>query len=122
MYCCGARLSDVGKRLLINWRAEPATTPLVEQAPYGACVWWVGFWWEQKSALLAAENGPGRPTGKAERLKRVMTPRERKLRGDGKLVWVRDTADWNHPAKGGASTNTGFFKQSGIHAADEVGS
>jgi hypothetical protein len=71
---------------------------------------WGGFWWEQESALLASENGPGRRTGKAEQLQRVMTSREGKLRGCRKLVWVRDTADGNRPGKGGASTNTGFFR------------
>ena len=32
-----------GKWLQSKWRAEPANTPLVEQAPYGACVSRMGF-------------------------------------------------------------------------------
>lgn len=49
-----------------------------------------------------------------------MTPRESKTGGCGKLIGVGDTVDGKQAAKGGAFTNAGSFKQSGIHAAGEA--
>jgi hypothetical protein len=37
----------VRKTQVMKWRAEPANTPLVEQAPYGACVGRMGVGWEK---------------------------------------------------------------------------
>ena len=109
MYCCGARRSEVVTRLLINWRAEPADTPLVEQARlWHLCLRGL-FWWEANSDLLALEDEEGCPTAEAEVFERLLARQEKKLRGCGKLVWVRDTADWNHSAKRGAWTNAGTF-------------
>src|SRR6266567_3882511 len=110
------------KTAVIQWRAEPANTPLVEQARLWHLCLRGGFWWERNSDLLASENEQRRPTRKAEVFERLLPPRERKLRGCGKLVWVDAAVDWNQPAKRGASTNAEFLKPSGIHAAKEVGS
>jgi hypothetical protein len=71
---------------------------------------------------LAWENEPRRPTRKAEVFGRLLPPRERQLRGCGKVIGVGATVDWNPPAKRGASTKGGCFTQRGIHAAAEVGS
>jgi hypothetical protein len=81
-----------------------------------------GFWWERNSDVLAAKNEERRFTGKAEVFEGLLPPRETKLRECGKEIWVCDTAGWKHSAKRGASTDAEYFKQSGIHAAKEVGS
>lgn len=73
-----------------------------------------------KEQPFAPEHGQRRRPGKAEQLQRLIVAGERTLRGCGKLVRVRDTADQNHAGKRGAFTNAGFFKQSGIHAAEGV--
>ena len=67
-----------------------------------------------------SENEQRRPTGKAEVFERLLAAREMKLRGCGKLIGVRDPADWGDSAKRGASTKAEYFQQSGLHAAEEA--
>src|SRR5258708_4777430 len=107
--CIAAERARRGRKTaVIQWRAEPANTPLVEQARLWHLCLRGGFWWERNSDLLASENEQRRPTRKAEVFERLLPPRERKLRGCGKLVWVDAAVDWNQPAKRGASTNAEF--------------
>ena len=68
------------------------------------------------------EDGRRRLAGKAEEFERLMPAPEAKLSGLRELVCVRDRADWNRSAKRDASPQAGYFKQSGIHAAEEAGS
>ena len=65
-------------------RAEPANTPLVEQAPMALVFVGRGLVGPEQRAL-ASEDGQRGPTGKAEQPERVTTLRERKLGGCGKL-------------------------------------
>ena len=88
----------------MNWRAEPANTPLVEQAPM-ALVFVGRALVGTKEGLLAWENEPRRPTGEAEVFERLLPAREMKLRGCRRVVWVPDMADWGDWTKRGASTN-----------------
>lgn len=119
MYCCGARGVERSKPGRTNPRAEPANTPLVEQARLWHLCLRPGFWWERNSDLLAREAKEKAAPGKTAVFERLLPPRETKLRGCGKEISARDTVDWKHSAKRGSFTHAGFFQQSGIHAAPE---
>ncbi len=110
------------KGVLLRSAAEPANTPLVEPARLWHLCWRGGFWWERNRDRLASKNKERRSTTKAEVLDRLLPAREAKPIGCGKLAWVRDTADGKQSAKRGDSTNAGYSKQSGLHAAEAVGS
>ena len=81
-----------------------------------------GLWWERNRDLLALENEERRSRAKAEVRDRLLPPRETKPIGCGKRIGVRDTAEGKPSAKRGASTKAGYSKQSGLHAAEAVGS
>jgi hypothetical protein len=82
----------------------------------------MGFGGNETASFLAAENEGSRSTGKPEVFERLLPPRKTKLKGCGKVIWVCDTADWEHWVQMRASTNAGYFQRSGIHAAQEAGS
>ena len=103
------RAPETSETAGINLRAEPANTPLVEQARLWHLCLRGGFWWERNSALLALGNEQRRPTAKAQVVERLLPPLETQRRGCGKLVWVRNAIDWNHSAKRGAFTHAGTF-------------
>ena len=78
--------SKVGKRLLMNWRAEPANTPLVEQAPMALVfVGWVLVGTARR--LFLRPNCARRHTGDAEPLQRLMSYARNESEGVRKAGW-----------------------------------